>query len=137
MKTWLCFFTMKLQESNARAQRSEQQKAVNTLDITASGHLQASSVSARPGNLTHIFLPQAATSHSAHYNSQLQHNESAQPLLCAETPDQQSVRKFQSVTASDCKSQSTATYLLPKLRSIILIVEVRVEYPGKVRDIPL
>lgn len=33
--------------------------------------------------------------------------------------------------------KTPVTYLLPKLRGIILIIEVRVKDPGKVRDIPL
>lgn len=62
---------MKLQESDVRAQ-VQQQKVVNTLDITAAATFT-------PGNLAHIFIPQAATSHPTHYSGQLLHCQRAQP----------------------------------------------------------
>lgn len=80
---------MKLQESNARAQ-VQQQKVVNMLDITAAATF-------RSGNLTHIFIPQAAISHSTHYSFYTVRGHNL--LLCAEILDRQSVSKFQSVTA--------------------------------------
>lgn len=137
MKTRPCFFTVKFQESNARAQRGEQQKAMNMLDITAAATFRPAAFLQDLGTLHTIFFLRVPLL-TLHITAVSFYTlKRAPPLQRAEILEQQSVRKFQSVTALDCESQSPAIYLLPKLRGIILIVEVRVEDPGKVRDIPL